>query len=73
MVIVRLVGLALLLVALAVFGHEVYSAAGGGGYRLISGGGLWFMLRREQPSRLPGLDREEHRPLALVGYRAFRC
>ena len=42
MVIVRLVGLVLLLIALAVFGHEVYSAAGGGGYRLISGGELWF-------------------------------
>ena len=41
MVIVRLVGLILLLVALAVFGHEVYRAIGYGGYRLISGGELW--------------------------------
>ena len=42
MVIVRFLGLVLLLVALAVFGHEVYRAIGDGGYRLISGGELWF-------------------------------
>ena len=42
MVIVRGVGVLLLLIALAVFGHEVYGAATGGGYRLISGGELWF-------------------------------
>ena len=44
MVIVRLVGVALLLIFLAVFGHEVYNAVGAGGYRLISGGELWFMF-----------------------------
>ena len=43
MVIVRVLGVVLLLVFLAVFGHEVYKAAGGG-YRLISGGELWFMF-----------------------------
>ena len=43
MVIVRLIGVVLLLVFLAVFGHEVYKAVGGG-YRLISGGELWFMF-----------------------------
>ena len=37
MVIVRLLGVVLLLVFLAVFGHEVHSAVAGGGYRLISG------------------------------------
>ena len=42
MMIVRLLGFILLLVALAVFGHEVYRAIGDGGYRLISGGELWF-------------------------------
>ena len=42
MMILRLVGLAGLLVALAVFGHEVYRAIDDGGYRLISGGELWF-------------------------------
>ncbi len=44
MVIVRVLGVVLLLVFLAVFGHEVYRAVGGGGYRLISGGELWFMF-----------------------------
>ena len=42
--IVRVVGILLLLVALAVFGHEVWGAATGGGYRLISGGELWFQF-----------------------------
>ena len=42
MVIVRFVGVLLLLIALAVFGHELYSWAGAGAYRLISGGELWF-------------------------------
>ena len=42
MVIVRLVGLVLLLIALAVFGHEAYSAVDAGYYRLVSGGELWF-------------------------------
>ncbi len=41
MVIVRLVGVLLLLLALATFGHEVYSWAGAGDYRLISAGELW--------------------------------
>ena len=41
MMILRLLGLAGLLVALAVFGHEVYRAIDDGGYRLISGGELW--------------------------------
>ena len=44
MVIVRLLGGVLLLIALAVFGHEAHSAATAGGYRLISGGELWFMF-----------------------------
>ena len=44
MVIVRLVGVALLLIALAVFAHEIYTWAGAGSYRLISGGELWFMF-----------------------------
>ena len=44
MLIVRLLGAALLLIALAVFGHEVYNAVTAGGYRLISGGELWFMF-----------------------------
>ena len=42
MVIVRLVGLVFLLIALAVFSHEAYSAVGAGSYRLISSGELWF-------------------------------
>ena len=44
MLIVRLLGAVLLLIALAVFGHEVYNAVTAGGYRLISGGELWFMF-----------------------------
>ena len=44
MAIIRLLGLVSLLVFLAVFGHEVYGAITGGGYRLISGGELWFMF-----------------------------
>ncbi len=44
MVIVRILGLVLLLIALAAFGHEVYEGVGPGGYRLISGGELWFMF-----------------------------
>ena len=43
MVIVRLVAVVLALVFLAVLGHEFYKAAGAG-YRLISGGELWFMF-----------------------------
>ena len=44
MMILRILGLVLLLIALAVFGHEVYKGVGPGGYRLISGGELWFMF-----------------------------
>ena len=42
MVILRFVGGVLCLVFLAVLGHEIYGAATGSGYRLISGGELWF-------------------------------
>ena len=41
---IRLLALVFLLVFLAVFGHEVYGAITSGGYRLISGGELWFMF-----------------------------
>ena len=40
--ILRLVGFALGLAFVAVLGHEIYGAATGSGYRLISGGELWF-------------------------------
>lgn len=41
MIIGRIIGAALLLAALAAFGHEVFSAVGEGGYRLIAAGELW--------------------------------
>ena len=44
MAIIRLLALVFLLVFLVVFGHEVYGAITSGGYRLISGGELWFMF-----------------------------
>ena len=42
MVILRFVGVVLGLVFFAALGHEIYGAATGSGYRLISGGELWF-------------------------------
>ena len=44
MIIGRIIGVALLLIALAAFGHEVYGAIGAGAYRFVTAGEIWVKI-----------------------------
>ena len=51
MIVVRIIGIVLLLVALGLFGYEVSNAVSDGGYRFVSGGEIW---RRANANSLVG-------------------